>query len=98
MVQVWKILHGKGKVDEKIWFERLFTHNQRNTRATASEFNLVVPKSNLEVRRQFFSSRVTKVWNDLPENIKIAPSVTSFKSTYDNWKKMQRGNRALNHL
>ena len=53
--QVWKILNRKDDVDENHWFQRLSLNLQRSTRLTSSEFNLVFPRANREIRRQFLA-------------------------------------------
>jgi hypothetical protein len=85
MIQVWKIIHGKDRVDEKVWFERLEITSTRETRATASGLNLAIPRTNLEIRRNFFSARVPIPWNNIPTDIKMATSLESFKRQYDEW-------------
>ena len=41
-------------------------------------------KTNLELRRQFFTNRVVGPWNSLPQEIKMAPSLGTFKSKLKN--------------
>ena len=53
-----------------------------NTRS-AAEGLLVPPKTSLEVRKNFFSSRLVNDWNDLPIEVRTATSVNSFKNQYD---------------
>jgi len=56
--------------------------HEMNTRSAAG--GLLVPqKANLEIRKNFFSSRVVKTWNTLPFEIRMATSVNSFKNGYD---------------
>ena len=85
MILVWKILHNKIHADESVFFTRLNTVSTRETRATASGYNLVIPRSNLETRKNFFTNRTPKIWNDLPDSIKTAESLNSFKIGYDTW-------------
>ena len=63
------------------FYEILTPLTTKYTRATAQGTNIT--RSNLEIRRNFFSCRATKVWNALPENVKSASSVESFKYKYD---------------
>ena len=44
-----------------------------------------VERANLEVRRNFFTVRAAKVWNQLPEHVKGQNSVNGFKNAYDAW-------------
>ena len=41
----------------------------------------------LDVRRNFFSNRVVAPWNSLPNSVKFAQSVNSFKNLYDDHMK-----------
>ena len=42
-------------------------------------------RARLDIRGNFFTVRVVKQWNDLPENIKNSRSVNAFKNAYDAW-------------
>ena len=43
--------------------------------------------ANNEIRNNFFTVRVTRSWNGLPEEVKSAKSVNAFKTAFDSWKK-----------
>ena len=47
---------------------------------------IVGERANLEVRRNFFSVRVEKTWNMLPEAVKAQRTVNSFKNQYNRWQ------------
>ena len=49
----------------------------------SSNMNLTMPKSRLDVRKYSFSHRVVSPWNNLPNTVKQAESVNSFKNLYD---------------
>ena len=85
MIQVWKIIHKKDRVNETTWFTRLNTNTNRETRSTVSGMNIQIPRANLEIRRNFFSVRSPKMWNTLPDNIKILETLDAFKSKLDSW-------------
>ena len=70
LIQVWKILHGHDRVDERIWFKRAQENANRTTRITSSKMNLKKQKANLEIRRNIFSIQITDEWNRLPEEKK----------------------------
>ena len=40
-----------------------------------------------QFRKHFFSQRVVSPWNDLPCDIKTAPTLNTFKSRYDKYVK-----------
>jgi hypothetical protein len=81
MVQVYKIMTGKDKVQKDTWFKGL-GEGGRDTRATADPLNLRIPAPRLEIRRSFFSQRVPAQWNRIPADIKAARTVSAFKSAY----------------
>lgn len=83
MIQTWKILHQHDNIRESSFFTRCNAVSQRQTRLTTSDYNLVMKPVNTEIRRQFFSNRVITPWNTLPENVKSAPTLNSFKNLYD---------------
>ena len=87
MIQTYKIIHQIDKVDPKTWFQ--FRDN-RPTRGNVQIDNGGIARKKLslnarqtDVRRNFYSNRVVRPWNELPEDVKNAKSVSSFKNTYD---------------
>ena len=44
-------------------------------------------KCRTDIRKHFFSQRVVSPWNDLPCDIKTAPTLNTFKSRYDKYVK-----------
>ena len=53
---------------------------------------LVVDRARLEIRRNFYSIRAAKGWNELPENVKSSTSINGFKSAYDKWRETTNSN------
>ena len=45
--------------------------------------DLFIERARTNVRKEIFSLRVTRLWNDLPEVVVTAPSVNSFKNHLD---------------
>ena len=81
MLQVYKILSGKDKVEKDTWF-RMAGDGGRDTRVNADPLNLRHPAPRLEIRRAFFSQRVPAPWNAVPPHIKAARTATAFKKAY----------------
>jgi hypothetical protein len=79
MVQTYKIVTGKENVNRESWFE-MACEGQRATRQAADPLNIKPQAPRLEIRRHFFTNRVIKDWNNLPTEVKNAPSVESFKN------------------
>ena len=86
MVEMYKLMTKKTKVDYRQWFKLSpVRQGAGNTRGSTGYLNVEEPpKSNGDVRKYFFSQRCPRVWNSLPDKVKMATSVNSFKAAYDN--------------
>ena len=82
MVEVFKIMNGHSSVNKETWFETVET-NGPQTRNRSDPLNLKTKSFRSDVRKNFFSQRVVPLWNQLPNSVKSAPSITAFKSRYD---------------
>ena len=82
MIQVWKILHQKDDVDPQTWF-KMASESDRHTRQSSNPWNLSTGTGNNDVRLNFFSIRVVEQWNSLPDSVKSAETMNSFKNSYD---------------
>ena len=83
MIQTFKILKGVDNVDPSIWFCTVENNTSIQTRRSAYPLNLQHQRSNLEIRRNFFSIRVAEPWNSLPIEVKDAEKIEQFKKLYD---------------
>ena len=86
MIEVYKILTGKEDVKKEDWFT--LARGGRlgmDTRISDGVLNLLKPElvKNLDLRRYFFSVRVVDPWNSLPDDVKQAETVNTFKNRYD---------------
>jgi hypothetical protein len=93
MLQVYKILTEKDRVDKRTWFQ-MAGEGPARTRQAAGAMNLYKPRTRLDVRSNFFSVRTVDSWNSLPEEIKMARSVGHFKQLY----KQHRSNRTRHEM
>ena len=93
MIETFKTLKGFDRVRQQ-WFS-VVGAEPRSTRSTTSvseegeerrQWMLRVERANLEIRRNFFTIRAAKAWNEVPDEVKNLQTVNSFKSAYDNWK------------
>ena len=74
LILVWKIVNGECGIK----FDELFTyHAYLGTRGHAHK--LKVNKSNLDIRKKFFSQRVVSPWNSLKASTVSATSLPAFK-------------------
>ena len=85
MIQVYKILHKKDKVTPGLL--KPATTTGMATRATTGQLNLKIQAARLDTRKYFFTQRVPNHWNALPDDVKLATSVQSFKNGYRNHMK-----------
>ena len=87
MIQTWRIMNGKDRVDPAKWFR--LQEDQTREGATSTRRHqgyqalLPMPPARLEVRRNFFSNRVVDQYNSLPDSVKMVSSVNGFKARLD---------------
>ncbi len=87
MAQVFKIVHGLDDVKKDTWFKA--QQSERVTRAT-DPLNIMGTLSRLDIRRNFFSQRVTDHWNNIPHELKCAKSVSAFKKGYQSLRRARQ--------
>ena len=85
LIEVFKILRGFSKVDQKHFF-----HLAENNRTRGNRYKLAKSRSRLDLRKHFFSQRVVGEWNKLPNSVVEAESINSFKNKYDSFVSLQR--------
>ena len=85
VIQTFKIIRGIDNVEYSTWFKFISEVNTRNSRSVA-EAKLAIPLSKLDIRKYFFSVRMTKVWNQIPNAIRQNVNTEQFKIDYDNFK------------
>ena len=79
MIEVYKILHGI--YDKRVTAELFNVSDQARTRGHS--FKLEKHRCRLEIRKNFFTSRVVNVWNSLTERVVCAQSVNAFENRLD---------------
>jgi hypothetical protein len=77
LMLTYKLLHRTIPVDYKQFFE-LKRDVSRVTRGHELQIFKVRQKSTLTAH--FYSNRIVNVWNELPHNVVLAPTISSFKS------------------
>ena len=83
LIKTFKILTAR----ENINSEFFFTRNPNRLRGNSAK--LFQKRSRLLVRSNFFSQRVVKYWNALPNNVVEAPSISTFKKRIDEYWRIQ---------
>ena len=81
LIQTFKIISRTEDVEPSTWFKMVDVSRQRQTRSAVHHLNIQPERTNLEIRKHFYSNRVVEKWNNLPTNVKEAPNVNTFKST-----------------
>ena len=85
MQYVYKVLTGRKDVDKDQWFT-MTSESVRATRVTSHKLNVRVKHGRLDVRRNFFSVRVSGQWNDIPGHIKDLKTLSGFKIAYAKYR------------
>jgi hypothetical protein len=84
MMLVYKIMNGKVMVDRSKWFD--ISGVNRNggavTRSATDSHLIKAPFAHLDLRKNFFTTRVSKDWNRLPATLRVAKSPIAFKNGY----------------
>ena len=73
-VQMYKIVNGIGNVNTsvKMYGEQNIIQRTRNQ---AEPLNLIRSRSNLDIRKNFYTVRIVEQWNNIPSIIKHLPNV-----------------------
>ena len=79
LIETFKTMRGINRVNRDEWFRVQVEEEHRPTRSNTTVVGdslerkrevIVRERTNLEVRRNFFSVRVERTWNMLPETVK----------------------------
>ena len=92
-IEAFKTLNGINKVDRNKWFnieQDDARATRRNTEITEEgerrrDNVLKEEAARLEVRRNFYTVRAAKIWNGIPEKVRVQKSTNAFKNAYDSW-------------
>ena len=88
LITMYRIMTGKDRVDPSLWFTRPTPRSgAAETRQNTGFLNVEKPpRSSEEVRRNQFSQRIVDDWNLLPDWVKKAATVNSFKNSLDRYQ------------
>ena len=78
LIETYKILTGKIKLDPEHFFER-----SQEVRTRGHHLKLTKKRALHQARMKLFSHRVVSHWNALPEEVVTVPSINCFKKRLD---------------
>ena len=78
LIETFKIVTGKSKLDPHQFFER-----NLDNRTRGHEFKLKTLRATHRPRAEFFANRVVPHWNNLPEEVIAATTTNDFKNRLD---------------
>jgi len=84
LIETYKYLNSFNDIDPTGLFSFIQDRHSRETRSYENN-DLVAEKMKLDIRKFFFTNRVCSAWNQLPCEVRHAPSVNSFKNRYDDY-------------
>ena len=91
MIQTWKIIHRADNVEKSTWFQMSAEGEAvHRTRLTEDKTKIVKPKVKYKLRENYYSVRVVEKWNQLPQKVREAKTINSFKNMYDEWLENRR--------
>ena len=97
VIEAFKTIKGFNKVQKEKWF----TFESEDARPTRSntvitdegekrrQFVMKGEMARLETRKNFYSVRITKEWNEILDWVKEKETVNGFKNAYDKWASHQ---------
>ena len=86
MIQTWRIMTGKDRVDASTWFDMEADRPREGASTTrnAAGCHAIRPREfKYKERGEFFSNRVVKDYNQLPNSVKQAQNINCFKNSLD---------------
>ena len=100
-IEVFKTLNGFNRVNKNEWFQIAPAETQRpNTRSNTDVDDggkqerksdvILRERARIEIRNNSFRLRTARMWNDVPDHVKSAKSVNSFKNSYDTWMRKKQ--------
>jgi hypothetical protein len=86
MAQTFKVIRGVDMVKSDNWFQMVDQAGMA-TRSTDDPLNVRRNAARLEIRKNFFSGRVTERWNKIPSHVKNVKTVSGFQFSKEVTKK-----------
>ena len=89
MIQTWRILSGKDMVEANIWFDMEADRPREGATRTRNALghHAIRPREyKYRERGEFFTNRVVRSYNQLPNTVKQATTINEFKNTLDDYR------------
>ena len=86
MITTFRVVNGIDNVERRTWFKMAVDQEREgaaNTRNSNDVTRIEEGVSRYELRRNFFSQRVSNRWNSLPKSTRQQSSVLAFKAALD---------------
>ena len=96
LIEVYKLLTKRTKMDHGQFWE--VRDSRTGPMLVKDQLGPTCTGQGRKQRRNFFAYRVIKPWNWLPKELKIAPSINSFKNGLDNLMKTERWKKFVQQL
>ena len=99
MIETFKVMRGFNRVERDNWFSIQEEAEHRPTRLNSfivegkqeRKMEVIVgERAQLDVRKNFFTLRVEREWNRLPEVVKAQRTVNGCKNHYDRWRELRK--------
>ena len=78
LINTYKILNNTNATNTT-----LFQLANKDSKTRNNDLKILTQYSRTNIRKNFFTNRVTKYWNNLPAHIKLAQNLTQFKNLLD---------------
>lgn len=74
LVKCWKIFHGHSPIQPSMLWDI-----NNNARTRGHRFQIKVNRCEIDARARFFSNRIIRDWNSLPEKVVAVETLGEFK-------------------
>ena len=87
IIQTWKILNGKDRVNPNIWFDMEAERSREGATSTrnSTDHHALRPREYKYMERGFYF-RVVVEYNSLPTEVKKAATINAFKNSLDKFR------------
>ena len=91
MIEVFKIIKGEERIDERIFFRREEEGRKGTLQTRGNVYKLFKKRVRLDVAKYSFGNRVIDWWNQLPDSVVKTEDLGAFKGRLDKFLAQSRG-------